>query len=61
MTDKEIQQILKKYSLRKKFAAFTGKSTCNVYKRFKGVILQQLFKNFMAEHIKELKEVLKIK
>jgi hypothetical protein len=60
--DKEIQKLLKKYSLRSKFAEFCGFSTSYVLKKIRGKILQEKFMEFMMVHIKNInKDIEKIK
>lgn len=60
--DKEIQKLLKKYSLRSKFADFCGFSTSYVLKKIRGKILQKKFMEFMMIHIKNItKDIEKIK
>lgn len=60
--DKEIQKLLKKYSLRNKFAEFCGFSTSYVFKKIRGKTLQKKFMEFMIIHIKNItKDIEKIK
>ena len=60
--DKEIQKLLKKYSLRSKFADFCGFSPSYVLKKIRGKILQKKFMKFMIIHIENInKDIEKIK
>jgi hypothetical protein len=60
--DKEIQKLLKKYSLRSRFAEFCGFSTSYVLKKIRGKILQKKFMEFMMVHIENInKDIEKIK
>lgn len=60
--DKEIQKLLKKYSLRNKFAEFCGFSTSYVLKKIRGKVLQEKFMEFMMVHIENInKDIEKIK
>ena len=52
--DKEIQKLLKKYSLRSKFAEFCGVSASYVLKKIRGEKLQKKFMKFMLIHIKNI-------
>jgi len=60
--DKEIQKLLKKYSLRSKFAEFCGVSASYVLKKIRGKRLQEKFMKFMIIHIENInKDIEKIK
>ena len=52
--DKEIQKLLKKYSLRSKFAEFCGVSSSYVLKKIKNKRLQKKFIKFMLIHIENI-------
>ena len=52
--DKEIQKLLKKYSLRSKFAEFCGVSSSYVLKKIRGERLQKKFMKFMLIHIENI-------
>ena len=60
--DKEIQKLLKKYSLRNKFAEVCGFSTSYVLKKIRGKVLKEKFMEFMMVHIENInKDIEKIK
>ena len=60
--DKEIQKLLKKYSLRSKFAEFCGVSASYVLKKIRGEKLQKKFIEFMMVHKENMqKDIEKIK